>query len=123
MDIFIYVIVFFIVFPFVLTGIIFLINKWLGVHPLKAFHRSMAWSTIFYILAVIQMFMMFFQRIVFGVVVGLFLCVLSFIIIQQRKNQSDIDLRRAIRVLWRLCFVLFALFYFLLVMYGMIIRL
>lgn len=120
---FLYIIVFFITFPFMLTFLIYVVNKLFNVHPLKAFHRSMAWSTLFYICAVIQMLAMYFDRLFVGGIAAIFLLMLSFIIIVQRRKEVEIKLKKASRLLWRMCFLLFLLLYMVLVFYGVVIRL
>lgn len=118
-----YIIACLIVFPFVFTGLVYYLNKILGVHPLKAFHRSMAWSTIFYILAVLQMLSLYFERLFIGVMICLFLLTLSVTMIVQHRQGADIYLKTASRLAWRICFLLFMVLYIILVMYGIIIRL
>lgn len=118
-----YITVFFLVFPFVLTILIFVVNKLFGVHPLKAFHRSMSWSTVFYIFIVIQMFFMFYNKVFIGIIALVFLISLSVIIILQRRKKTDVQIKKASRLLWRICFLLFILLYIALIIYGVIIRL
>lgn len=118
-----YITVFFIVFPFALTILIYVVNKLFGVHPLKAFHRSMAWSTVFYIFVVIQMTLMFYNKVFIGIIALVFLIALSVIIILQRKKETDVQIKKASRLLWRICFLLFILLYIALIIYGIIIRL
>lgn len=118
-----YIITFFIVFPFVFTALIYYINKMLGVHPLKAFHRSMAWSTILYIVAVIQMLSLSFERLFIGGIICLFILSLAVIMIVQHRRGVDIHLKTASRIVWRICFLLFVGLYMILVLYGIIIRL
>src|SRR5699024_1084182 len=114
---------FFIAFPFLLTIVLYLGNIMIHVHPLKAFHRSMAWSTFFYIFSVIQMLSMFFEKFFIGIFACLFLITLSGLIIYQYRKGTDIELKKASRILWRICFLLFNSLYFVLVFYGIVLKL
>lgn len=119
----VYIISFFIAFPFLLTIVLYIGNKMANVHPLMAFHRSMAWSTLVYIFSVIQMLSMFFDKYFIGIFACLFLISLSSLIIYQYRKETDIELKKASRILWRICFLLFNGLYIVLVIYGIVLRL
>lgn len=119
----VYIISFFITFPFLLTTMLYVGNKMIHVHPLKAFHRSMAWSTLFYLFSVIHMLSMFFDKLFVGIFACLFLITLSGLIIYQYRKGTEIELKKASRILWRICFLLFNGLYIALVIYGIVLRL
>ncbi|MFS0751945.1 DUF3397 domain-containing protein [Oceanobacillus sp. 1P07AA] len=113
-DIMIYVIATAISFPFIMTIGIYWIAKWTRSSNWKAIHIAVHWSTLFYIIAVSIILNILLQQSFIGLILLFFLVFLTLIIIYQRKSQTDIELFKALKIVWRGSFLLFFTLYFLL---------
>ncbi|BAC13415.1 hypothetical conserved protein [Oceanobacillus iheyensis HTE831] len=113
-DIFIYIIASAISFPFFVTLSIYWIAKWARSSNWKAIHLAVHWSTLFYIIAVGIILNILLQQSFIGLILLFFLIFLTIIIIYQRRTQTDVELFKAIKIVWRGAFLLFFTMYFLL---------
>src|SRR5690625_502107 len=115
------IVAFFTTFPFLATWMMFWLgNKIYAEHKWKAIHFSINWTTIFYLFAVITMLKMIFDTYFLGILLVLLLIILSIIIIIQWRTRMEILMTRALKQLWRVCFLLSAFFYVILVVIGII---
>lgn len=113
---------FFITFPFLPTILVYKISEKIVRNKLRAFHISINWTTILYILATITILNNLFEKQFIGIILGLILFILAIIIIWQWKTRTEVLFNRAIKILWRLCFLIFVSTYTIMVVYGIIIR-
>ena len=111
-----------ITFPFVPTLLIYKVSKKIVRHKLHALHLAINWTTILYILATIIMLNNIFEQQVIGIILGLILLFLAIIIIWQWKTKTEVLFSRAIKILWRLCFLIFLVAYMMIATYGIVIR-
>ncbi|MBY7143733.1 DUF3397 family protein [Virgibacillus sp. NKC19-3] len=121
-NIIIYFIAFFITFPFLATMIIYKISLKLYGHPWKAIHISVSWTTVFYMVAVLILVSNIFDREFSGILLILLLSMLAGIIFLQWKMRTEIILTKALKILWRLCFLLFSFSYICFVLIGIVQR-
>lgn len=115
-------IAFLITFPLLPTFLTYKISKKIVNHKLRALHIAINWTTILYILATITMLKNIFGRQFIGIISALILFLLTIIIIWQWKTKTEVLLSRAIKILWRLCFLIFISTYTILAIYGIMIR-
>lgn len=120
LDYLIYFVAFLITFPFVLTfAAYFLFRKVYG-HQWKAIHSTVGWTTIGYVAAVPLLFKVLFGHSFIGIVLLLLLIILAIIIYFQWKVHVEVEIKQAIKILWRICFLLFLFLYIVLVFFGII---
>ncbi|RKQ37389.1 DUF3397 domain-containing protein [Oceanobacillus halophilus] len=118
----VYIFAFLITIPMIATALVYFISLKLQRIKKKAFHTAVNWTTIFYVIAVIILFQINFSIKSTGYILIFILGVLTIIILYQWKVGVEIELKKAFRVLWRFCFLLFLLIYILLVCIGIIMR-
>jgi len=111
-----------ITFPFIPTIIVYKVSDIMMQHKLRALHIAINWTTILYILASMRILNMMFDQQFIGIIIGLILVLLAIIIIWQWKTNTEVLLNKAIKILWRLCFLIFLFAYTILVVYGVILR-
>lgn len=111
-----------ITFPFIPTIIVYKVSDKIVKHKLRALHIAINWTTILYIFATIRILNMMFDQQFIGIVIGLILVLLAIIIIWQWKIKTEVLLNKALKILWRLCFIVFLFAYLILVVYGIILR-
>ncbi|WP_080874845.1 DUF3397 domain-containing protein [Oceanobacillus timonensis] len=109
-----YTLALFIAFPFIVTFLVYWITKLSKKHTWKAVHNAVQWSAIFFILGTGVLLQLLFDRNFFGWIILLFLISLTGILIQQYRTQQDIELSKAIKIVWRSAFLLFASVYLIL---------
>lgn len=120
LDYLIYIVSFFITIPFVVTILIYLVATKLYHHKLKAIHTSVNWTTLLYIIAVSLMFQNIIGRSLIGWMIILFISALAIMIIFQWKSGAEVEFRKALKIVWRLSFLLFVLLYFALMLMGIL---
>ena len=96
-----------ITFPFIPTIIVYKVSDKIVKHKLRALHIAINWTTILYIFATIRILNMMFDQQFIGIVIGLILVLLAIIIIWQWKIKTEVLLNKALKILWRLCFIVF----------------
>ncbi|MEC5422794.1 DUF3397 family protein [Virgibacillus sp. C22-A2] len=121
-DFIIYSISFFVTVPLIATWIIYKITKKLYNQKLKAVHKAANWTTLLYIIAVTILLTIVFNRQMIGIVSALLLCIFTGIVFIQWKSETEIIFRKAFKVFWRLCFLLFLFLYCFLLPIGIIQR-
>lgn len=115
-----HIISFFITVPMVASFIVYVISKVRLRNLWKAIHMMVDWTTLFYILAVMIMLFVLFERHFFGYILIFLLMALSVIIFNQWKKERDIQLKKAVKLLWRISFLLFFFLYGCLTVLGII---
>jgi len=116
------IIAFLITFPFIPTIAVYKVCDIIVQHKLRALHIAINWTTILYIFATARMLNMMFNQQFIGIIIGLILLLLTVIIVWQWKSKTEVLFNKAIKILWRLCFLIFLFAYTILVVYGIIIR-
>lgn len=111
-----------ITFPIFSTWIIYKIGNKVVRQKSRALHIAVNWTTILYILSTIMMLHIIFEQHFIGIIFGLILSILAIIIIWQWKTKTEILFSKAIKILWRLCFIIFLVTYFILVFYGIAMK-
>lgn len=111
LDVITYTIAFLITVPVLSSLIVYFISMKVEHNIWKSIHRVVSWTTIFYIIAVLIMLQLIFDRSFTGLIFIFLLSILTFIIIIQWKKHRDIQFRIAIKILWRISFLLFFLLY------------
>ena len=120
LDFIIYTLSFFITIPFLASLLVYLVSMVLDRNKLKAIHRLVNWTTIFYIIAVTMMLSIIFNMGFIGIVLILLLSLLTLIIFIQWKTKRDVEITRAVKLLWRISFLLFFLLYSCLLLIGIL---
>lgn len=118
----VYLFAFFITIPILATTIIYMVQLKLGRTKKRALHTSVNWTTLLYIIAVEILLTVIFERSFIGYILIVFLSILAFIIIFQWKKYTEISLRKALRIHWRLSFLIFLFLYFVLLFMGLILQ-
>lgn len=111
-----------ITYPIIPTWLVYKIANKLVKQKWRALHITINWTTILYILATIVMLHILFEQYFIGIILGFILLLLAVIIIWQWKTRTEVLFKKAIKILWRLCFVIFLFTYFILAFYGIVIR-
>ncbi|WP_164215368.1 DUF3397 domain-containing protein [Virgibacillus sp. YIM 98842] len=121
-DIISYIIAFIITVPFIATWLVyFVLVKW-NWPKLKAFHQAVNWTTLPYIIAVLILIRLNFDVNLTGVFIIFFLAALAFIIFMQWKMNMEILLTKALKLLWRILFLLFVFIYICLLVFEISYR-
>ncbi|WP_117169812.1 DUF3397 domain-containing protein [Paraliobacillus sediminis] len=118
-----YIVAIFITFPIVVTVGLYYILKRIYKHPKKALHRSIAYSTLFYIISVMIMLDHLFQSSYIGSIILFLLVVLMSFVILQWKFTHEIIFKHAFKLFWRSMFLCFFVAYVLLGITGIILGL
>lgn len=111
---------FFIAFPVVSTILLYSISTFLYKHRWKAIHLSVQGSAIFYVIAVILLLEKLIQISIIGYALIFIILVLAIILIIQWKTKTEVVLKDGLKVLTRICFLLFGVIYVLLISYEII---
>lgn len=111
LDYIIYIIAFFITIPFAASLIVFLISKTLDKKSMKAIHRTVNWTTIFYLISVWMMMSLIFGKNYIGIIFIGLLCILTLIVFFQWKWKQDIQFIKAVKLCLRISFLLFFIMY------------
>ena len=120
LDFMIYTLSFFITIPFLASLLVYLVSMVLDRNKLKAIHRLVNWTTLFYIIAVTMMLSIIFNLSFIGIVLILLLSLLTLIIFIQWKTKRDVAITRAVKLLWRISFLLFFVLYSCLLLIGIL---
>ncbi|WP_042223866.1 DUF3397 family protein [Oceanobacillus manasiensis] len=112
----------FIIAPFLATWLIYLGALKLYKQKRRAFHVAVNISTPLYIIATVLLISHLFGMNVTGVVVIVLLGMMMIIMFLQWKYNMEVILGRALKLLCRICFLLFSFLYLLLIVYGLIHR-
>lgn len=118
LHIFIYIIALFITFPMIATWLVYIASKKICDHTWKAIHISVHWTTLFYLLSVLMLFKMFYDRSFIAIIGISLIVILAIILVVQRKRYEDLFLKRGIKLLWRLSFLMFSCLYIIFIILG-----
>lgn len=113
-----YIISCFVSLPFVITYIVYLLNKKLYKHKWRAIHQSAQLTNVFYVFACIIIVQLLFNVSLFWMIVLLHLILWIVMIVYQWKKDTEISLKRSFKIVWRASFLIFFVSYFILTIYG-----
>jgi len=117
-----YIIAFIITVPVFATWLVyFIIAKW-NRPKLKAFHQAVNWTTLLYIIAVSILIWLNFHINLTGIIIIFFLSALAIIIFMQWKMNEEVLLSKALKLLWRFFFLVFAFLYVCLLIFDISYR-
>ncbi|WP_249869877.1 DUF3397 family protein [Oceanobacillus saliphilus] len=116
----IYIISIFITIPFIATILVYLASVKIHNKKLKAVHTAVNWTTAFYVIAVSMLLYLIFERSFISWMIIIFILSISAIIIYQWKTRTEVELGKALKIIWRFSFLLFLLLYVVLVLIGII---
>ncbi|WP_461179748.1 DUF3397 domain-containing protein [Virgibacillus ainsalahensis] len=119
-DFIIYFIALLITVPVIPTLLVYLVSFRINGHPWKSLHRAVNWTTCFYIIAVILLISIIFDLQSTGVILVLLLFLVALIIFIQWKTRTEIVFTKALRMVWRLSFLVFIFIYVCLLMIGIL---
>lgn len=105
----------FIIIPFVIMLLIYVIMKFLPIHQWRKIHLTAEWSALFYVAGVIVLVNVLYNIFILSYVLIAFILFLAIHITIQWKKDIPISLKKAIVLLSRLVFLLFLLTYIVLV--------
>lgn len=111
LDIITYIVSFFVTIPIIASLLVYIISMIVERNKLKAIHKMVAWTTCFYIIAVTIMLTLIFDRSFTGIILIFLLLLLSLIVFIQWKTKRDVEFKRAVKLLWRISFLLFFFLY------------
>lgn len=109
-----------IICPFIVSVIVYYLSKLLVKHKRRAFHIMIAFTTIFYIIAVTLLLEGIFNINLIGIVPIVLLLTLSAILIVHWKTRTDVVLRNGLKILWRISFLIFVPLYICLIIYHIV---
>lgn len=118
-DFFIYILAILITVPPVLALIVYYFSLKRFHSTMRAVHATVRWTTLFFIVAVDLLISVVFNISATGGIIVALLILLTLIIYYQWKN-TEIRLRKALRLLWRITFLLFFVLYLLLLLAGVV---
>src|SRR5690625_5218599 len=118
MNIMTYVIAFLVTIPVISTIVLYIVFKTIYKHPRKAVHLSLDGTTIFYIFSVNSLFYILFQYYFIVIHLSIWIIILIIIVFYQWKKHTEVNMKKAIKLLWRLSFAIFFILYIVLVLYG-----
>lgn len=117
-DVIIYPLAFFITLPILATWLIYRMSYRIIGSKKRAMILSINWTTVLYMIAVVVMLMINFEKHFIGLILGVMLIGLSIIIIFQWKTKTEVIFSRAVKILWRICFLCFSFAYICLVFFS-----
>ena len=120
LDFIAYILSFFITIPLLASFFVYIIRMIRERNKLKAFHAAVNWTTLLYIIAVTIMLEIIFDRSFIGIVLIFLLASLSLIIFIQWRTGRDVQMKKAVKLLWRISFLLFFILYGCLMVVGII---
>lgn len=115
-----YIVSFSVTFPFIITFLIYIVSKRVTSNKIKALHKSVDLSTLFYVISTYFLMNKYVNFPLLSIIIVLLLIILSLIIIYQRRKYNDIYIVKAIKIIWRTCFLLFAISYFSFSIFGVL---
>lgn len=107
------------IIPFLITYLVYRFEyRKKGVKK-RAAHRSITYSTLFYMLGTLSIVHAMFDSYFIGyILIGLIL-LLGLILIIQWKNYNEVILVKGIKIVWRICFLVFFISYLILLIYNL----
>lgn len=122
LDVILFPLALFITIPLLATWLLYLIRTKIHPNKQRGFIFAVNWTTIFYILAVLVLIKINFDNHYLGVIICFLLLILSAIIVYQWKKHTEIQIGKAFKILWRLCFLGFSFAYIFLVFFSITTR-
>lgn len=110
----------FIIIPIFMTIILYSIIYFIKRHRWITFHLSAQLTAVFYIIAVAILAKELFNDSFIGYILIILIIQLGIILITQRVKQTKVDVIVGVKLLFRINFLLFFIFYFGLFMYWLI---
>lgn len=113
------------IIPFFMTFLLYRIVYRRSFDEKKATLKSIAYSTIFYIIGVLNIIYGMFNNYFIGYILIIAIVILAIILINQWKNNNEVVLTKGLKSLWKLCFLFFFVSYLGLLLFkiGMFIYL
>src|SRR5699024_1715777 len=118
----IYFIALIITFPIIATFLLYWLAAKLFKHRLKAVHFAVNWSARIAIVPDLILIRILVRLQLTGILVMILLILMAVIMIIQWKVNTDVQFFKALKILWRTCFLVFLLLYICLVLFGIISR-
>lgn len=118
----VYLISIVIAMPIFATLFIYIISNKIVRHKRKAFHIAINWTTLLYIISTTELLFVIFTKYYIGIIIGIILLILIIVILYQWKTKTEIVFGKAVKVSWRIYFLLFSISYVLLLVIGIIQR-
>lgn len=110
-----------VIIPIFVSYLVYYISKMILKHRWKAIHLTVEWTAVFYIVAVAIFLKKHFHYEFIGWILIVLISILSCILIYQWKKHTEVVLRKGLKVLSRISFLLFGLIYIIFVLYEIII--
>lgn len=107
-------------FPFVVTLLIYLYFRVIREAKLKSFHKSIDYSTGFFLISVYFLETIYTRIPILSISIIVLLIIMSLVIIQQRKKDNEVNVKRALKLTWRVSFLIFASLYLSFSFYGVL---
>lgn len=107
--------------PLLITLIIYTISYRLKRHKWRAIHMAVQGSAVFYVIAVTIFLQQIFKISLVGYMLIFIILILTIILIIQWKKKTEVMLFGALKVLWRILFLLFFVIYIGLLVYLLIV--
>lgn len=105
--------------PFLITYLVYRIVYSRTANERKAIHRSIAYSTLFYLIGTLYFIHAIFDKYFISYILIGFIALLGLILIIQWKNNNEVVLLKGIKTLWRFSFLLFLMSYLILIIYNL----
>ncbi|RLL45228.1 DUF3397 domain-containing protein [Oceanobacillus piezotolerans] len=119
-DFIVYITAFFITVPVVATMTVYIISRKIYRTSRRAVHSAVNWTTILYILAVAIECMIIFGKSFLSFMLLFFLLVSALIITAGWKWKMEVQLRKTLKIAWRMHFLLYFFLYFVLLLIGVV---
>lgn len=115
-----YTVSIFITLPLFASMLVYIVSMIIERNKWKAIQKLVNWTTLFYIIAVTIMLTLIFGMDFTGIVLITLLAILTCIIFIQWRTNRDVEIRRAVKLLWRISFLLFFVLYGCLMLVGIL---
>lgn len=115
-----YTVSIFITLPLCASMLVYIVSMIIERNKWKAIQKLVNWTTLFYIIAVTIMLTLIFGMDFTGIVLITLLAILTCIIFIQWRTNRDVEIRRAVKLLWRISFLLFFVLYGCLMLVGIL---
>lgn len=121
-NVLIYLMAITITMPIILTATVYFLSYKITNHKRKAFHLAVNWTTLFYILSTIHLLFIILGHYFIAIILGVILSILILVIVYQWRYKTEILIFQAIKLSWRIYFLLFFILYVLLILIGILQR-
>lgn len=116
----IYVLGIFVTAPIIATFVVYLLSKRRKNHTWRAIHQAVHWTFLLYVLSCIAIFYVLFNRTFISWILLLHIAILMTLIILQWKRDTHINMKRSIKLLSRISFIIFFVGYLSFALYGIL---